>query len=169
MLVKDIIKTANEMRQGNNFDNEVVERWIDECDASIQLEVAMKKPHEIVRLSPPKWESGKEYESGQRVSVRLSGELRIFKAKNAVMGEVSPDRDTEHWEEVPCETYVGFPHDRLYFLYVIAMMDFANQEYDKYANDIAVYNSAFEDFAKWWQRTYGYTHREGYDEYKSQH
>ena len=169
MLIKDIIKIAAQMRQGNNFDNEVVERWIDECDASIQLEVAMKKPHEIVRLSPPKWESGKTYESGQRVSVRLSGDLHIFKAKKSVISEIEPDKDTEHWEEIPCETYVAFPHDRLYYLYVIAMMDFANQEYDKYANDITMYNSSLEEFAKWYQRTYGCNDNEGYNEYKSKH
>lgn len=167
MLVKDIIKTANEMRPGNDFDNEIVERWIDECDANIQIEVICKKPHEVVRLRPLHWESGKEYKKGDRVGVKMSGEWNVFVAKNDTASDISPQNDADNWENVPYETYVTFPYDRLYYLYVIAMMDFANHEYDKYANDIAVYNSAFDDFAKWWQRTYGYTAGEGYDEYKS--
>jgi hypothetical protein len=71
----------------------------------------------------------------------------------------------QEWKEVKIETYVGAPHDRIYYLYLIAMMDYANEEYDKYANDYAVYNEALDEFAKWWQRNYRYSYSEGKDEY----
>ena len=156
MLVKEIIKIASDMRPGNNFDSETVERWIDEVDAVLQLEVELKKPSEVIRMRPPLWERGKKYFKGERVGVKLSGEWRVFVAGDDVESEISPHEDAENWTEVPYETYVGFPHDRLYYLYVIAMMDYATLEYDKYVNDVAVYNAARDEFAKWWQRTYGY-------------
>lgn len=154
------------MRPGNDFENEIVERWIDECDASIQLEVALKKPGEVIRLRPPLWEKGTEYKNGTRIGVNISGEYHIFVAQNDVESQITPQDDAESWKEVPYETYVTFPHDKLYYLYVIAMMDLANHEYDKYKNDMQVYNAAYNEFAKWWQRNYRYTHKEGYDAYK---
>ena len=46
------------------------------------------------------------------------------------------------------------------------MMDYANREYDKYANDKALYDEALNEFAKWWQRKYRYSWEEGIDEYE---
>ncbi len=156
------------MRPGNDFDSEIVERWIDECDASIQLNIALKKPDEVIRLRPPLWESDKNYKKGTRVGVKLSGEWNVFVALNDVTSSVSPQKDETNWKRVPYETYVGFPHDKLYYLYIIAMMDLANHEYNKYANDMEVYNAAYDEFAKWWQRNCRYKHKEGYDVYKSE-
>lgn len=167
MLVKDIIKIASEMRPGNDFDTEIVERWIDECDASIQLEIALKKPDEVIRLRPTVWESDKEYKKGTRVGVIVSGEYNVFVAKKDIISRILPQDDGDNWVNVPYETYVTHPHDKLYYLYVIAMMDYANHEYDKYNNDMAVYNASYDEFAKYWQRKYRYKCKEGYDAYRS--
>lgn len=40
-------------------------------------------------------------------------------------------------------------HIAVYRHYLAAMIDFANGEYDKYANTMAMFNAAFENFAKW--------------------
>jgi hypothetical protein len=168
LLVKDVIKIAKEMRPGNDYDNEIIERWIDECDSDIQLNIALKKQNEIIRLRPELWERNKKYKKGTRVGVIISGDYNVFVAKNDVTSQVLPQDDADNWENVPYETYVTHPHDKLYYLYVIAMMDFANHEYDKYANDMEVYNAAYDDFAKWWQRKYRYNFREGYDAYKAE-
>lgn len=166
MLVKYVIKIAREMRPGNDYDNEIIEQWIDECDTSIQLEITLKKPSEVIRLRPPLFEKGREYKKGTRTGVIISGEYNVFVAKEDVTSQVLPQDDTDNWDNVPYETYVTHPHDRLYYLYVIAMMDFANHEYDKYANDMEVYNAAYDEFAKWWQRKYRYNFKEGHDAYK---
>ena len=83
MLVKEIINIANKMRPGNDFDSEIVERWIDECDASIQLNIALKKPDEIIRLRPSLWESDKNYKKGN-VFVTLEPHLQTFDGLNAL-------------------------------------------------------------------------------------
>ena len=51
------------------------------------------------------------------------------------------------------ELLVPFPYDRLYHLYVIAMIDFYNRETDLYANDMEAYNNAMEDYRKYYRRT----------------
>ncbi len=44
------------------------------------------------------------------------------------------------------------PHDVVYELYLCAMIDFANQETDLYANDMAVFNAAVSEAQAWWRR-----------------
>lgn len=41
---------------------------------------------------------------------------------------------------------VPFPHDNLYVLWIMAMVDYFNQEYDLYSNDMAIYNKAYDAF-----------------------
>lgn len=51
------------------------------------------------------------------------------------------------------ELLVPFPYDRLYQLYVIAMIDLYNRETDLYANDMAAYNAAMEEYRKYYRKT----------------
>ena len=163
MNVYEIIDVANKMRPGNNFDNEIVEMWIAECDASIQTEVVGKDIDKIRLLKPDEWEKGATYVKGDRVSERLSGKIVVYEAKAKEIKEsnVMPRNDSENWKVVPYDTYVGHPHDKLYYLYVIAMMDFATMEYNQYTNDRTMYEAAVEEFARWWQRKYSYRMRDG--------
>lgn len=168
MNVYDVINTANKMRPGNNFDDDIVEQWISECDSSIQIEVCKKKPNNIRKLRASAWDSKIEYNKGEVVSQKFSGEWHQYKALNDVMPDgKSPNENNENWKEIPYDTYLVHPHDRLYVFYIIAMMDYANMEYNNYANDMAMYESALDEFAKWWQRTYGYTFKEGVDKYEA--
>lgn len=41
------------------------------------------------------------------------------------------------------------PYDRLYVSYVKAMIDYANEEYDSYANNQAQHVQDFRDFVDW--------------------
>lgn len=47
---------------------------------------------------------------------------------------------------------VPAPFDRLYPLRLGAMVDFANGEYDKYQNSMAMANGAYQDYAAWYIR-----------------
>lgn len=167
MNVYEIIETANQMRPGNNYSDELVERWIAECDASIQIEVCRKKPNTIRRIRADEWKSKVLYLKGQKASIQYDGKWHQFEAVKDVSGETYPHEDSENWMEIPYDTYLVHPHDRLYVLYVIAMMDYANMEYDNYANDRVLYESAVDEFARWWQRTYSYGYVEGVDEYEA--
>ena len=52
------------------------------------------------------------------------------------------------------ELLVPFPYDSIYRWYLFAMLDFANAEYDKYQNELVMFNSAYSAFKKWYCETY---------------
>lgn len=62
------------------------------------------------------------------------------------------------------ETLVAYPHDDLYVQYLAAKIDEANGEYNKYQNQMEIYNSCYNHFARWLLQTYepanGYVRRE---------
>lgn len=42
------------------------------------------------------------------------------------------------------------PHDKLYQYYLCAMIDFANGEYDKYQNTLAMFNRCLNEYCRWY-------------------
>ena len=56
------------------------------------------------------------------------------------------------------------PHDKIYWAYLTAMIDFANGEYNKYQNTMQVFNSFFSEFMRWFALNYhpADTHMEVY-------
>ena len=52
------------------------------------------------------------------------------------------------------ELLVKPPHDKLYWTYLTAMIDFANGEYNKYQNTMQLFNSHFGEFMRWFARCY---------------
>lgn len=69
-----------------------------------------------------------------------------------------------HIADVDCQRYtegdmdmdliVGPPHDKLYYAYLCAMIDFTNGEYAKYNNSIIVANAFMAEWAAWFNRTH---------------
>ena len=64
---------------------------------------------------------------------------------------VTYDADTERGTVL----LVPAPFDRLYVYYVIAMCDYAAHETAHYADSMALFNAALDEYAKWHQRTNG--------------
>ena len=64
---------------------------------------------------------------------------------------VTYDADTERGTPL----LVPAPFDRLYVYYVIAMCDYAAHETAHYADSMALFNAALDEYAKWYQRTNG--------------
>ena len=52
------------------------------------------------------------------------------------------------------ELLVKPPHDKLYAMYLCAMVDFANGEYDKYENTMQMYNEFLGEYIKWYTMHY---------------
>ena len=52
------------------------------------------------------------------------------------------------------ELLVDPPHDKLYWAYLTAMIDFANGEYNKYQNTMQLFNSYFGEFMRWFAMNY---------------
>ena len=48
----------------------------------------------------------------------------------------------------------GAPYDKLYRLYLAALIHFANAEYDRYQNSMALFNSACGEYIRWYSRVY---------------
>lgn len=46
------------------------------------------------------------------------------------------------------------PHDKLYRAYLVAMIDFANGEYNRYANTVAMFNQYFSEYTVWYADRY---------------
>ena len=51
------------------------------------------------------------------------------------------------------------PHDRMYSLYLQAMIHYANGEYDRYANSMAVFNQAWGEANRWFGGDFDVTDR----------
>lgn len=62
------------------------------------------------------------------------------------------------------ELLVQPPHDKLYWAYLTAMIDFANGEYSKYQNTMQMFNNSFGEFMRWFANNYrpADTHEEVY-------
>lgn len=57
-------------------------------------------------------------------------------------------------KDMDTELLVRPPHDKLYISYLVAMIDFANGEYNRYANTVEMFNAHLNEYAAWFQRTY---------------
>ena len=52
------------------------------------------------------------------------------------------------------ELLVKPPHDKIYWTYLTAMIDFANGEYNKYQNTMQVFNAFFGEYIRWFALNY---------------
>lgn len=68
------------------------------------------------------------------------------------------DPDTAPWtllfDGSEAELIVKSPHDKIYAAYLIAMIDFANGEYNKYQNTFAMFNNFWGEYCRWFARLY---------------
>ena len=60
-------------------------------------------------------------------------------------------------DDLTSEMIVTAPHDKLYYVYLMAMIDFVNGEYDRYTNSMNLANAHITEWASWYNRT----HRRG--------
>jgi len=65
--------------------------------------------------------------------------------------ETKPEYDTDTDEGT--ELIVPTPYDMLYVYWLMARIDHLNQEIDKYNNDRALFDNAYEQASDWWTRT----------------
>ena len=56
-------------------------------------------------------------------------------------------------EDANTQLLVPHPYDRLYHLYMIAMIDLYNRETDLYSNDMGLFNAALQEYRAYYRRT----------------
>lgn len=67
----------------------------------------------------------------------------------------APQEIIQYTEEDLEETLlIPVPYDKVYWMWVCAMIDFANGEYDKYQNTMQMVNDAYDKYAKWFHRKF---------------
>ena len=59
-------------------------------------------------------------------------EVMLLSVDDIITYDVTSDSDTE--------LLVPAPHNKLYYAYILAMIDFANGEYGKYTNSLQLFN-----------------------------
>lgn len=73
-------------------------------------------------------------------------EVLLWASEEIITYDYAADKDKE--------LLVHAPHDKLYWAYLAAMIDFANGEYDRYQNTMQVFNAYFGEFMRWFARNY---------------
>ena len=83
---------------------------------------------------------------------RLEGHLmaNVFLMAPAQIRELDMDYETD----MDRQLLVDPPHDDIYPLYLKAKIDEGNGEYNKYADSMAIYNSAYTEFVCWFCQLY---------------
>ncbi len=56
--------------------------------------------------------------------------------------------------DLATELLVPAPHDHIYVHWLEAQIDYANDEYDRYENTMGMYNTAYDNFKNYYNRTH---------------
>ena len=92
---------------------------------------------------------GNPYDTATKIQWlnELEGDIQSRLLKTA------PQEIIQYTEENLEETLlVPVPYDKVYWMWVAAMIDFANGEYQKYQNTLQMVNDAYDKYAKWFHR-----------------
>ena len=86
----------------------------------------------------------------------LDGQLREWAVENFITAvEVLEAYDAD------TELMVGYPHDRVYDLYILAQADAMGKEAD-FNNSAMIFNAALDEFKKWYHRRNGRVERKAF-------
>jgi hypothetical protein len=92
------------------------------------------------------------YDAEPALVTRLIGEIE-GKVRVELLGE-APESLPDFSGEIPCgiALCVPAPFDRLYWLYVLAMLESLRGNVTRYENLAALFNGAYLDYGKWLKR-----------------
>lgn len=94
-------------------------------------------------LKPNAIENELKYQYITEVEGLVQTEVMLLSSEDIITYD--PERDGEN-----TELLVKPPHDKLYIAYLAAMIDFANGEYDRYANTIEQFNAYYREYHRWY-------------------
>ena len=82
---------------------------------------------------------------------QLIHEEILLKHEHTQAEEVTPEYDTDTPETT--ELLVPDPYSMLYVYWLMSKIDLLNMEMDKYNNDRALFENAYDTMSDWWTRT----------------
>lgn len=106
MDIQEVLDRVDQMKP-NNFSSDDKLRWLNELEGSIQTELYLRHPSEIVKHD-------------------------------------------SYYDEL----LLNYPFDHIYEYYLLAMIDFANGEYDKYNATYEMFNAKWNDLCVWYTTHY---------------
>lgn len=94
-------------------------------------------------LKPNAIDNELKYQYITEVEGLVQTEVMLLSSEDIITYD--PERDGEN-----TKLLVKPPHDKLYIAYLAAMIDFANGEYDRYANTIEQFNAYYREYHRWY-------------------
>lgn len=111
----------------------------------ILTEIDEVMPHQYDDALMIKWLSNLEYEI-------ING---IIKTHEILEGERNPAEFNGYTDaDISTTLWVKEPYTDVYKYYLMSMICFANQEVDRYTNEMIMYNTAYGKFANYWNSTH---------------
>lgn len=144
MTIQEAINRVDALRP-NAQKREWKIRWLSELDGLIYHEIILT--HERAHAGPKlsRWDIITRYPPEER---------------EALMDQLHAQEDTEKFtgynNDTPQDTVLlaPYPYDEIYQHYLNRQIDLQNLEMDKYNNDTALFNNAYETFSNWYTRTH---------------
>ncbi len=123
-------------------------KWLSELDGLIWKEIILKHEREGQQPPAPPWPGPWDDAPGRYPDVpviRPAEETDTAEDPNVFRGY---DEDTDPGTVL----LVPFPYDEIYTWWLMSKVDIQNQEIDKYNNDRALFNNAYDTFSDYWTR-----------------
>jgi len=181
MKISDIIDTVDELRPNNRYSDTQKIKWVSLLDQKIRAEVVKNygietisrvqdqsaytipegvtfdnivkvffDGHEVPKIDPTSFEKSGYW-------LNADGEFAIYPTPAAsdstagirIIHLIIPAAYTEDTETV----FAPDPYAEMYQWYIFAQMDLFDRNYDDYNNSITMFNSKFDEYAKFYRRT----------------
>ena len=76
----------------------------------------------------------------------------VMRHEHTAAQETAPEYDDD--TDGGTELLIPSPYDMLYVYWLMSKIDLLNQEIDKYNNDRAMFENAYDTMSDWWTRTH---------------
>ena len=77
----------------------------------------------------------------------------LFNLDGEIAGIMETDVPVNNWPD-DAQLLMPAPHDDIYPLYLVAMIDYYSQESGLYQNDMQIFNAAMGEARAWWRRNH---------------
>ena len=107
---------------------------------------------EVDNLKPNMYGTKDKIKWLSRLDARIYEEIVQTHERNTGEEEISFTPYTEN--DTDTELLAGVPYDEMYLRWMEAMIDFHNGEYGKYNNAVDMFNTSYEAFQSYYNRTH---------------
>ena len=107
----------------------------------------------VKELKPNQFEDKALLEWINTIEGKVENEVLCMREEDERIKTLGYKKYTEE-TDMRTELLVPDPYTDLYRYYLFAMIDLTNEETDRYANDMLMFNNSWTEFANYWYRTH---------------